>query len=50
MFRSKFGYNLYDLSLSQCLKYKSPVHLTTEKRSHLDCTYFMLGTLKSGIS
>ena len=31
--KSKFGYNLYDLSLSQCLRYSSPVHLTAEKRS-----------------
>ena len=38
-FRSKFGYNLYDLSLSQCLRYSSPVHLTAEKRSQADCIH-----------
>ena len=38
-FRSKFGYNLYDLSLSQCLRYSSPVHLTAEKRSQVDCVH-----------
>ena len=38
-FRSKFGYNFYDLSLSQCLKYSSPVHLTAEKRSQVDCVH-----------
>ena len=32
-FRSKLGYNLYDLGLSQCLRYTSHVHLTVEKRS-----------------
>ena len=37
LFRSKFGYNLYDLGLSQCLRYSRPVHLTAEKRSHIDC-------------
>ena len=30
-FRYKFDYNLYDLSLSQCLRYSGPVHLTAEK-------------------
>ena len=35
-FRSKFGYNLYDLSLSQCLRYR---HLTAEKRSQVDCVH-----------
>ena len=25
-FRSKLGYNLYDLSLSQCLTYSRPLH------------------------
>ena len=38
-FRSKFGYNSYDLSLSQCLKYSSPMHLTVEKRSQVDCVH-----------
>ena len=38
-FRSEFGYNLYDLSLSQCLRYSSPVHLTAEKRSQVDCVH-----------
>ena len=38
-FRSKFGYNLYDLSLAQCLRYSSPVHLTAEKRSQVDCVH-----------
>ena len=38
-FRSKFGYNLYDLSLSQCLRYSSSVHLTAEKISQVDCLY-----------
>ena len=36
-FRSKFGYNLYDLT--QCLRYSSPVHLTAEKRSQVDCVH-----------
>ena len=31
--------NLYDLSLSQCLRYTSPVHLTAEKRSQVDCVH-----------
>ena len=46
--RSKFGYNLYDLSLSQCLRYSSPVHLHAEKiiiSSRL-CTHFMFVTFK----
>ena len=34
---SNFDYNLYDLSLSQCLRYRSPVHLTAEKRSQVYC-------------
>ena len=38
-FISNFGYNLYDLSLSQCLRYSSPVRLTTEKRSQIDCVH-----------
>ena len=38
-FRSKFGYNLYDLSLFQCLRYTSPVHLTAEKRCQVDCVH-----------
>ena len=38
-FRSKFGYNLYDFSLSQCLRYTSPVHLTADKRSQVDCVH-----------
>ena len=38
-FRSKFGYNLYDLSLAQCLRYSSPVHLTAEKRSLVGLVY-----------
>ena len=38
-FRSKFGYNLYDISLSQCLRWSSPVHLTAEKRSQVDCVH-----------
>ena len=48
-FRSKFGYNLYDLSLSQCLRYSSPVHLTiltAEKRSQVDCVH-TLGLARS---
>ena len=38
-FRSKFCYNLCDLSLSQCLRYRTPVHLTAEKRSQVDCVH-----------
>ena len=38
-FISKFGYNLYDLSLSQCLRYSSPVHLTAGTRSQVDCVH-----------
>ena len=37
--RSKFGYNLYDFCLSQCLRYSSPVHLTAEKGSQVDCVH-----------
>ena len=36
---AKFGYNLNDLSLSQCLRYRSPVHLPAEKRSQVDCVH-----------
>ena len=38
-FRSKFGYNLYDLRFSQCLRYSSPVYLIAEKRSQVDCVH-----------
>ena len=38
-FISKFGYNLYDLSKSQCLRYSNPVHLTAEKRSQVDSVH-----------
>ena len=38
-FLSKFGYNLYDLSLSPCLRYSSPVYLTAENISQVDCVH-----------
>ena len=39
VFSSNFGNNLDDLSLSQCLRYSSPVHLTAKKRSLVDCVH-----------
>ena len=41
-FRSKFGNNVYDLRLSQCLRYSSPVHLTADKISQVDCVHTCL--------
>ena len=49
-FRSKFGYNSYDLSLSQCLRYNSPVHLTAEKRSQVDCVHTLCLARSSQVS
>ena len=56
-FKSQFGYNLYDLSFSHCLRCSSPVHLTADKIYHIVYTinyrlhtYFMFDTLKSGVS
>ena len=49
-FRSKFGYNLYDISLSQCLRYCSPVHLTAEKRSQVDCAHTLCLTRSKQVS
>ena len=38
-FLSKFGSNLYNLSLYRCLRYTSPVYLPAEKKSKVDCVH-----------
>ena len=39
LYISKFGYHLYDLRVSLCLRYSSPVYLTAEKVYQKDCVH-----------